>query len=148
MKKCLFVFAAALTTMLVAWAPAQAVSRRVAILPERAQKFVTEHFPTRTVAYVIGEKDFGSPVEYEVMFTDKSYATFERGGRWTEVDCGLSPVPEAVIPQGIRQYVGRKYPKGTFVTQIERSKRGYSVELSNEAVLEFDRKGEFRKAKH
>ncbi len=148
MKKFMFISMAALFTMLLAWTPSQAISRRVAILPEKAQKFVTEHFPTHTVAYVIGEKDFGSPVEYEVMFTDKSYVTFERGGRWTEVDCGLSPVPEAIIPHNIRQYVSEKYPKGTFITEIERSRRGYSVELSNDVELKFDHNGKFRRAEY
>ena len=146
MKKCLLVFALALTTMLSAWWPAQAVSRRVAILPERAQKFVVEHFPSHAVAYVIGQKDFGSPAEYEVMFTDGSYVIFFRDGHWKEVDCGLSPVPEAIIPPSIRKHVKEKYSDGAFVTEIEKSRRGYSVELSNDVELKFDHNGRFRKA--
>ncbi len=138
----------ALAAMVMAWTPSHAISRRVAILPEKAQKFVTEHFPEHVVSYVIGEKDFGKQMEYEVMFTDKSFVTFDRSGRWTEVQCGLAPVPAAIIPESITRYVKGKFPAGTFVTEIERDKHGYSVELSNDVELKFDRNGNFRRAEY
>ena len=148
MKKFLFLPLAVLVTMF-AWIPAEAAApTRMNILPEKARKFVADHFPSHVISYVIGEKDFGSPMEYEVMFTDKTYVTFDKGGKWTEVQCGLSPVPGAIIPEQIRKYVKDKFPAEILITEIERNHRGYSVELSNDVELKFDRSGKFRKAEY
>jgi len=148
MKRFLLISIAASVAMILTAAPSHARSGQTAVLPEKARKFVTEHFPEHVVSYVIGEKNSGSPMQYEVMFTDKSFVTFDRYGRWTEVQCGLAPVPAAIIPESIMQYVKQKFPAGTFITEIERDRQGYGVELSNDAELEFDRNGKFRRAEY
>lgn len=60
-----------------------------------------------------------------------------RNGNWTEVDCKMSAVPDAIVPEPIRQYVGTTYPDAT-IKKIDKEPREYEVKLSNRIELTFD----------
>ncbi len=107
-------------------------------LPAEAQAFVKEYFPQEKVALAKVERDFFEK-KYEVIFTNGSKAKFFRNGKWKEVDCKYSAVPEAILPSAITQYVKTNYA-GQMVLKIEKEDHGgYEVKLSGGLELEFDR---------
>jgi hypothetical protein len=67
---------------------------------------------------------------------------FNRSGEWTSVDCERDEVPNGVLPQGVLEYVGKRFA-GAYVVEIEKGLRGYEVKLSNDIDLEFDKDGKF-----
>ena len=110
----------------------------VSELPEKAQQFIRQHFPTEKVAFAKMERELFDTT-YEVIFTSSSKVEFLKNGDWKEVDCKYSTVPAAIIPQQIAQYVSQYYPD-TSVVQIDRDKRDYEVKLTNGLELTFDLK--------
>ena len=138
--KGLLVVAVALTTNV---ALAQKVLQ-VNQLPQPAQAFIQKHFDTQKVAHVIEEDEFFSSKEYKVALADGTEIEFDSKGNWTEIDSDLQPVPQAIIPNSIRQYVSKSFPNNQIV-QIARSSRKYEVELTSGIDLEFDNKGNFKR---
>ncbi len=106
-------------------------NRNIKILPERAQNFIVATFPTKTISYIEADRDFDEPLTYEVKFTDGVDVEFDKGGKWNKIDCGRTPVPLSAIPEGISEYISTHAPQGSFVTEIERIRGGYEVELNN-----------------
>ena len=47
-------------------------------------------------------------------------------------------VPAAIVPQAIREQVGRQFPAAR-IESIDRDRRGFDVGLSNGLELKFDR---------
>ncbi|MBP3425501.1 MAG: PepSY-like domain-containing protein [Rikenellaceae bacterium] len=103
----------------------------IKILPAKAQTFLAEVFPTHEIRYIEAERDIDDPLTYEVHFKDGSEVEFDKNGRWYKIDCGRTPVPLKAVPQGIQDYIAKVAPEGTFITEIERTRGGYEVELNN-----------------
>ena len=74
---------------------------------------------------------------YEVIFTNGDKVEFDRTGGWAEVKCTRNPVPEAIVPAAIRDYVKTNYPDAE-ILKIERSKKEYEVKLSNRWEIKFN----------
>lgn len=110
---------------------------RIEQLPETAQQFIREYFPTQKVAYAKTERDF-MDVAYEVVFVNSSKVEFSKNGDWKEVDCKYATVPAAIVPQQILTYMKANFPD-TEVVRIERDKRECEVKLTNGIELTFDR---------
>ncbi len=51
-------------------------------------------------------------------------------------------LPDSVIPQSISTYVKTNYPKAG-ITEIEKGRYGYKVELNSKHNLKFTRQGKF-----
>ena len=77
--------------------------------------------------------------DYKVVFVNGSKVEFAKDGAWKEVDCKYGEVPAAIVPQQIRDYVTKNYPKNKIVA-IDRDRRDYEVELDNGLDLKFDLK--------
>lgn len=105
-------------------------------LPTPAQTFITTHFSKHKVALAKMESDMLSK-NYEVIFTNGDKVEFDRTGGWTEVKCTRNPVPEAIVPAAIRDYVKTNYPDAE-ILKIERSKKEYEVKLSNRWEIKFN----------
>ena len=101
------------------------------LLPAKAQTFLLETFPTHEVRYVEADRDLDEPLHYEVHFSDGSEVEFDKSGSWYKIDCGHAPVPLKAGPQGIQDYISKVAPEGTFITEIDRIRGGYEVELNN-----------------
>ncbi len=101
------------------------------LLPAKAQTFLLETFPAHEVRYVESDRDLDEPLHYEVHFSDGSEVEFDKSGNWYKIDCGHAPVPLKAVPQGIQDYIAKVAPEGTFITEIERIRGGYEVELNN-----------------
>ena len=107
-------------------------------LPAVSQQFVQTHFKGVEVSYAkVDEELFDK--DYKVVFVNGSKVEFAKDGQWKEVDCKYGEVPAAVVPQQIRDYVTKNYPKNKIVA-IDRDRSDYEVELDNGLDLKFDLK--------
>lgn len=104
-------------------------------LPATAKTFVQTNFQGKKIIYA--EKDWNS---YECRLDDGTKIEFNRKGNWKKVDCHYTPVPAAIIPQPIQQYVSTNFA-GTIITKIDKERYGYDIELSNDIDLKFNYQG-------
>lgn len=111
-------------------------------LPEQAQMFLTKHFENADVLYAKAERDMGVVTSYDVVLEGNVKVEFNRSGEWTSVDCERGQVPDGLLPQGVLDYVTKKFAKA-YVVEIERGRMGYEVKLSNDLDLDFDKNGKF-----
>ena len=111
-------------------------------LPEQAQMFLTKHFENADVLYAKVERDMGVVTSYDVVLDGNVKVEFNRSGEWTSVDCERGQVPDSILPQGVLDYVKKKFAKA-YVVEIERGRMGYEVKLSNGLDLDFDKNGKF-----
>ena len=77
--------------------------------------------------------------DYKVVFVNGAKVEFAKNGEWKDVECKYGEVPAAIVPQQIRDYVTKNYPKNKIVA-IDRDRRDYEVELDNGLDLKFDLK--------
>lgn len=111
-------------------------------LPEQAQMFLTKHFENADVLYAKAERDMEVVTSYDVVLEGNVKVEFNRSGEWTSVDCERGQVPDSLLPQGVLDYVTKKFAKA-YVVEIERDRMGYEVKLSNDLDLDFDKNGKF-----
>ena len=111
-------------------------------LPKEAQMFLTQHFEGIEVLYAKADCDMGVVTSYDVVLEGDVKIEFNRSGEWTSVDCEKGQVPNGVLPQGVLEYVGKRFA-GAYVVEIEKGLRGYEVKLSHDIDLEFDKDGKF-----
>lgn len=112
------------------------------LLPQEAQTFVNTHFSDKQVSVVFHDKEVGDH-DYEVIFTDSASIDFDKKGRWTEVeDRDVDGVPVAIYPESIVAYLNAHHA-GSRVVKVNKDKRDYEVELSNDIDLVFDLDGKF-----
>ncbi len=143
MKKIFLFAAAALLAVFMAAAAYADDDRAISFdrLPEKAQQFVKQHFGDKVVSSVKQDADWLDG-DYDVRLGDGTEISFRPNGEWESVECEGSQVPAAIVPVKIATYVTEKYPDVRIV-EIDRSLRGYEIELSNDVKLKFDRKGQF-----
>lgn len=105
-------------------------------LPVKAQQFIKKHFPKSKVALAKRERE-AIGMTYDVIFTNGNKLEFKRNGEWTDVDCKSSPVPNAIVPNQILNYVRKNYP-GQKIYDIERRAKYYEISLSNKVEIKFN----------
>ncbi len=106
-------------------------------LPQAAKTFVKKYFPQNTIIYA--EREL---LSYEARLDDGTEIDFDRKGNWDKVDCQFNPVPDAIIPDPIKNYVQRQFPNVDIV-KIDKERHGYDVELANDIELKFNKRGAF-----
>lgn len=106
-------------------------------LPAQAQQFIDNHFANVKITYAKLERDFFER-SYEVVLADGTKLEFTNNGNWKEVDCRYEEVPVAIVPQEIRDYVGKNYP-GEKILKIENERGYYELKLSNKYELTFNK---------
>lgn len=134
-----------LLVMMLSVVPMMADNDKIIIreeLPEQAQMFLTKHFAEVDVLYAKAERDMGVVTSYDVVLDGNVKVEFNRSGEWTSVDCERGQVPDSLLPQGVLDYVKKKFAKA-YVVEIERDRMGYEVKLSNDLDLDFDKNGKF-----
>lgn len=105
-------------------------------LPAESLSFIKKHFAGLKISYAKAESDFFEK-SYKVVFVNGQKAEFDKNGKWEEIDCKYSTVPQSVIPEPIKKYISEQYP-GQNVIKIERDKKGYEVKLKNKLELKFN----------
>ena len=139
MKKILFAALALLLGAGTALADGRERPIGVKELPEAAQTFLKQHFDSLTVAYAVKDvKPFGT--EYEVVYTDRTEVDFRRDGQWESVERRYAPVPAAIVPQPISDFVAGLNLPGQFIRKIDRNPYTWEIELSNGLEIEFDQR--------
>jgi len=134
MKKSLFILLACLMTMCL---PVMADSDRVITfdqLPAAAQTMLKKYFADKVPLIVTVDWD-----DYKVMYQSGEKVEFDKKGEWKDLDCKVSAVPTALIPEQIKAKVKTTFPGATII-KLDRDRRGYDVKLNNGIELEFDKK--------
>ena len=108
-------------------------------LPAAAKTFIQQHFPERTIAYAEKDGSF-TRITYEVHLSDGTEIEFKSNGEWDKVDCKFAPVPAALVPASIAEYVETTFP-GTNIVKIDKERYGWDVELGNDLELKFSQAG-------
>ena len=105
-------------------------------LPAKAREFIAAHFDMSKISLTTMDKELFDTT-YEVFFTDGNKIEFDRKGEWKDIDCKYSRVPDAAVPQGIKDYIAANHA-GRFIKAIDRDKHDYEVKLDNGLELKFD----------
>lgn len=109
-------------------------------LPQAAQTFLKTHFDTLTVAYIVADRKFMG-VEYEVKYTDRTEVDFRSDGQWESMERKYAPVPAAIVPKQISDFVAANELFGRqFIKKIERDPYTWEIELSGGLEIKFDTK--------
>jgi len=108
-------------------------------LPKAAQEFVKNYFPELTIIYAEKDKEVGG-TKYGARLSDGTEVEFNKKGQWIKVDRRLEKVPAALIPQVIADFVKATFPQSG-ITMIEKERKGYEVELTNDLDLKFSKDG-------
>lgn len=105
-------------------------------LPVAAREFITGHFSGVEISLATVDREL-LDTTYKVFFTNGNKVEFDKKGKWTEIDCKYSRVPENAVPEEIGRYVSTHH-KENYVKEIDRDKRDYEVKLNNGIELKFD----------
>lgn len=106
-------------------------------LPKPAQEFIDAHYAGVELLYAKEDCNilFKS---YEVRLEGGVKLEFSSKGNWEEVECLQGIVPAAIVPQPIKDYVGKNYADESIIA-IEKHRNNYEVKLSNRLELKFDK---------
>ena len=105
------------------------------MLPKAAIAILNEYFSDLTVKKV---KNVGIATNrYEVKFTNGDEMEFDSEGRVTEVNTKGRAVPDALVPQPIRDYVAKHYPDAS-INDIEFGERKVEIKLDGDVEIVFD----------
>lgn len=137
MKKSLFVAMMAFVCSLSACADSDQLITFTQ-LPAAAQATVKQYFDEANVAFCTMDREwFGK--EYKVQFNDGSEIKFEGDGSLHKVDCKFRAVPDALIPEVVRQQVAAQFPQAIIV-EWGKDDWGWKAELNNKLELKFNSK--------
>lgn len=109
----------------------------VSDFPAAAQQTLKKNFTGRKVAMSTMENNLFS-TSYDVVFTNGDKVEFDSDGNWKEIKCKHTAVPQALVPQGIKNYLKHHYTN-TSIREIERYGSKHEVKLSNGLELTFDK---------
>lgn len=108
-------------------------------LPQAAQTFIQTYFSDKAITLVKQDTDVARKT-YDVVFADGTEVEFNGKGLWTEVSTKTGAVPQDLVPETIRTFVGEKYA-GQTICRIERERAKTEVKLSNGLELTFNKDG-------
>jgi len=133
MRKFLYTLLALMLALPVA---AEDVEIQFDQLPEKAQKVVQKAFPDTRIKKVEMERR-ASLIQYEVKLAGGIKLQFNKDGKFTECECTKSAVPDMLVPEKIRAYVGSEFP-GRKVMRIEHDSKLFDILLDNGYELTFN----------
>lgn len=112
-------------------------------LPQEAQNMLAEYFPKAKIAMIKIDRGLLKKTDYDVKLVNGTKIEFKNSGKWKSIDCKTRAVPEGLILKPIRKYVEKNFPDAK-ITKIEKTSRGYEVELSDDVEVKFDHLGTFK----
>lgn len=140
MKKMLL-SAFAVAALAVTPTMAEDVAITVQQLPKEAQNFLTVNFAKSNVVVAMHDRDI-TDNDYSVRLDDGTKIEFSSTGKWESVKSPAAKIPASIIPDGIKDYVKKNFPKSGIV-KIERKRYGYEIELANDLDVKFNAQGQF-----
>ena len=105
-------------------------------LPQAAQTFIATHCAGEVPVLVLREYD-DFRRSYEATLVDGTKIKFRRSGEWTSFESHARPVPAALIPAQVTEYLDANFP-GAVVKEISRDRNEIEVGLDNRVELTFD----------
>lgn len=118
------------------------------VLPQNAQDFIEENFPSATLEKADKEDKWFSWDKnemYEVHLSNGIKLDFNKDGEVTEIDSRKdAPIPMDAVPVEVKNYVEKNF-SGAQITSWEKDNDEQEVELSDGTDLEFDKNGKFLK---
>lgn len=130
------ILCALLALMLVLPVAAEDVEIPFEQLPEKARNIVQKAFPDTRIKKVEMERR-ASLIQYEVKLAGGIKMQFNKEGKFTECECTKSAVPDMLIPEKIRTYLGREFP-GREVRRIEHDSKLFDILLDSGYELTFN----------
>ena len=107
-------------------------------LPAPAQATIQQYFDAANIAHCTMDREwFGK--EYNVRFNDGAEIKFEGDGSLHKVDCKFRAVPDALVPEIVRQQVQASFPQA-FIIEWGKDDWGWKAELNNKLELKFNSK--------
>ena len=106
-------------------------------LPAKAQIVLSKYFSQHKIVFTTLDIGIGSR-NYNVILQNGTKLEFDKKGSWTEIDCKQDKVPVELLPLPIIDYIRKNYP-GEFVKKIEKQRKEYEVELSNDIDITFNK---------
>ena len=103
-------------------------------LPASAQTMLNQNFADKVPLVITADWD-----DYKVRYASGEKVEFDKRGNWRDIECKTSQVPSDLIPSKIAANVNATFP-GSTITEIDRDRFGYSVQLSNGLELEYNRR--------
>jgi len=110
-------------------------------IPDAITEFIQKQFPGSTVAQVDTDSENGG-LEYDITLNDGTEIDFDTNNQWKKIDCKVKAVPSTFIPEPIASYVKTNH-QSLPITQIEKNRIGFDIELNNGLELKFDANGKF-----
>lgn len=107
-------------------------------LPQAAQTFMATYCAGEVPVLVLREYD-DFRRSYEATLVDGTKIKFRRSGEWTSFESHARPVPAALVPAQVTEYLEANFP-GAVVKEISRDRREIEVGLDNRVELTFDSK--------
>lgn len=145
MKKIIAMICSLFLSFQLIYAQRDVVTRDVNKLPAAAREFVKTQFPNSQISYLKVDKSLFSSTSYDVKLSNGVDLEFDNNGEWIEIDCeNLRSIPMSVLPDSIRNYMKKEYPKHR-VVKVERKHKGYELTLENDLEVDFDKYGNFLK---
>lgn len=112
-------------------------------LPKAAQTFINQYYAGDNVVYIDREGK-NERTSYDVHLKSGTEIEFDATGEWTDVDAPAQQyVPDAIVPDAIKQYVTTNFPAFGINEISKRRDGGYEIELTNGLDLQFDKYGVF-----
>lgn len=105
-------------------------------LPVPAKDFISQYFTDTEISLATMDKELFDTT-YEVFFTNGCKVEFDRNGKWKDIDCKYSRIPDGAIPEEISRFIASNH-SGRYAKEIDRDKRDYEVKLDNGLELKFD----------
>ncbi len=109
-------------------------------VPSEIRNYVTTHFPKHSV--IQSEIDMeGLFKQYEINLSEGVELKFNNKNAIIEIE-GKSKLPNSVIPEKIRQYIAKNYPRNV-ITDWKIDGNNQQIGLDNDLDLEFKMNGDF-----
>lgn len=112
-------------------------------LPVAAQTLVLQYQDAANIAYVKMDPELFGGDKYEVRLNDGKEFEFEEDGTLHKVDYKFEAVPNALVPEVVRQQLKASFPQA-FVVEWGKDDWGWKAELNNKLEVKFSRKLEMR----
>ena len=109
-------------------------------LPTEITSYITAHFPGNTIIQVIKDKE-GLTKTYDIILSESLSLEFNGKSEIIDIN-GVTELPSSVIPEKIRQYVQKNYPKNVIIGW-EIDNKNQQIELDNKFEIEFSMNGDF-----
>lgn len=140
MKKIMLVLACVMMTIGI---QAKDVVTKVTVeeLPEKAQKFIKEHFQAVQVKSVMQETDEDGVIEYTVRLKDKTEIEFDMVGAWNSVLVKKSAMPRFIVPVKVQNAVDKQFAN-KIIKKVENDGYSFDFDFSDKTEAEINAQGD------